>query len=416
MNTSIRCLLSTQLVSSPFLSGKKSSFNIFGVVMKNSFSPFSFGQDKMILDKCEFRKYLSSVIVNNQETKIVVGRFKERYKVDTLTIDLIFRDCVFYQIQASFNGGAIYLDRKDSSALHTVSMIRTKFYQCSTSQNTACIYCQGFNLVMNQVCASGCFASSNSFLMAGNVVKSTSINSTFAVNCYSTGNDPDSSCISLLTENITMENLNCSQTSQNSEACLIIKSDSLFLSRYVQVEKWSSAIIFAYGQINRGPVQVDLWYFNFINNTASDYLISVNAYCKLNNFGFLGNTGAYVYLETKEQQFSPTVIFVDSMIDQNQVNTTHIRVLPSEWDRSSLYPVSISIGYGPTCYDPSADKSNFFNPNSFWVLFMILLAVFAGIGFFVVFILKKPRIVEENTELEKYELIDKIGETKIIGY
>ena len=185
---------------------------------------------------------------------------------------------------------------------------------------------------------------------------------------------------------------------------------------FVSVDQWISPSVCFFRAEQTQQSDSYISNFNFHNVTATNALIGVAGKITIVHFthsSLFNITKAFYDVSQYENHAEVTV--KDSMFDESDVNTSFVTLDKALYNRS-MTAISINVGYGPGCYNtPPPTRSTSGNYNSYFIGIagFLLIVVIGIIAYTVVFVVKKPRAVDESTAMQQYQMIDKFGETRI---
>lgn len=396
--------------NSPFIANKGVAYNIRNSRFNNFFSNALYGSTPFSLSGVSFKNFVDRAIMFSTETDDYTGVITKHKSFENPVSAINITDCAFININHNLDGGAISITRGDAGSLITAYLTRTKFDHCTTTATASCLYSSGVGLNLDKVCASDCVASSSSFIKADAKDADISITHSFTYRCHATAVNVSKSSIDVSFQNEYIRAVNISQGSRdNDEAAIAVVSpnggDSS--ARYIAIRNWYSQkaakiIVDSDGLTYRN--------WNFININSTKAVVSLHGSFTLEAFCFQNVNSRLFCIE--DEGVATTVRVLNSMVDAEDVDPAFVQVSPAKFDRAMTMN-DIQLQYGPNCYVATPPSKDDMAPIFFGIAGVLLLVVLGGIGYAVVFLIKRPRMVEESTAMLNYEMVDRFGEMRI---
>ena len=414
MNFSISALhVSSQNVS-PFFS-MKHKISLNKARFLNQISPVFSRFSPISIKSSQFKNFATSVVRLESEQKLITGVFTERFEFTKSENQINFTDAVFVSISDESNGGAIRIARESNTPEFEVFFNRVKFYNCSALSAPA-FYLDKCPLKMEKVCITHCKSKSTSAFSISTCSK-LQINSSFVR--QSSAEKTGSAAALIESDDLVINNINLTMpndiTHEPAEAALSITFDKERVS-YVSIDQWLAPNIchFTVKQTQLSDSYISN--FNFHNVTATSALIGVAGKITIAHFthsGVFNITKAFYDASQNEDHSEINV--QDSMFDESDVDTSFVTLDNAKYNRSMTF-ISVNVGYGPGCYNtppPTKPKNSNYTSYFIGIAGFLLVVVIGIIAYTVVFVVKKPRAVDESTAMQQYQMIDKFGETRI---
>ena len=409
LNLTLTALSVSKSGNSPFFTSQ-SRYSIKKSLFSNQFHPIFVRFSPISIQSTTFRKFTSAVIKIEQQQTVYSGVFEKRIVVEKSDYSINITDSAFVNINGDEAGGGLKIERNPQNPEFQIFMSETKFYNCSSTSTGGAFTISNCPIQMTKVCVTHSTAQANSAFSIS--TDSCQCNSSFTRQSHAQTSSKNS--VEISADNLMLNHFNL--TLPNDSGITNEKAFYLFYVTaqvsFISVDQWFSPVVCQFSVQPSATEVSTMSFFNFNNVTASDALISVKGSIRIQNFTRKDTTFKTAII----QEGTDTIYIQGSMFDAEEINISNVQLDTQKWDRN-MQPLSIDIGYGPGCYNTPPPLSPSHHDNSSYYFIgiagVLLVIVIIGIAYTVLCVIKKPRAVEESTQMQKYEMIDKFGEARI---